>query len=78
MVLDNIEVLVHKHSVALDVVQCLPDHVRLVEEALVGDQEVQDGPLLAQGGEVIVTEEDGQLTVLHYRVQLADPERQIW
>ena len=66
------ELLVHEHCVTLDAVQRLPDHVGLVEEAEVRDQEVEAAALLDHRGEVIVAEEDGQLTVLHYRVKLAD------
>ena len=46
-----------------------------MEEALICDKEVEDGVLLAESREVIVAEEDGELSVFHHRVKLADPER---
>ena len=72
LVLHNIEILVYKPGVALDVVQRLPHNVGLVEEALVGDEEVEHRLLLPDSGEVIVAEEHGKLAVLQHGVKLAD------
>ena len=36
--IDHLELLVHEDGVALDAIQCLPDHVLLVEEAQVRDE----------------------------------------
>ena len=72
LALDHIELLVHEDGVALDAVESLPDHVRLEEEALIRDEEVEGVPLLDHCWKVIVAEEDRQLSVLHHRVKLAD------
>ena len=69
--IDHLELLVHENSVTLDTIQCLPDHVLLVEETQVCDEEVEAPALLDHRGEVIVAEEDSQLAVLHHRVKLA-------
>ena len=69
--IDHLELLVHENGVPLDAIQCLPDHVLLVEETEVCDEEVEAPALLDHRGEVIVAEEDSQLAVLHHRVKLA-------
>ena len=72
LTLHNIELLVHKHGVTLDVVQSLPDDICLVKEPLVRHQQIQDSILFTHRGEVVVTEEDRQLPLLHDGVKLAD------
>ena len=58
LAVDNLELLVYKHSIALDAVQRLPDYVRFVEEAKVRNEKVEAVALLDHRGEVIVAEED--------------------
>ena len=73
LILHNVELLVHKDGVSLYVVKSLPDHICLVKESLISHQEVQDPILFTHRGEVVVSEEDSQLTLLHDRVKLTDP-----
>ena len=69
--LEHLKLLVHEDGVTLYTIKALPDHVHLVEEAQVRDQEVEASVLLDHRGEVIVAKEDSQLAILHHRVKLA-------
>ena len=55
----RVKLVINEHCVPLNILQCFPDNIQLVEEALVSDQQVEVGSLLLHGGEVIFSEEHG-------------------